>query len=222
MQVGTAYDGPNMGKTLILIINQSLYFGDSLSVTLLNPNQMQENGLEVDDVPKHLARDPTKATHSIYIPKQNIRLPLSICGVISCLPVRKPSVTEIENSRWVILTSNREWDPHSEEFEANERQGNKNECTHNETERNIFVVRTTDVQGVQGDEIPASLLNIEELQSQVVGSVSVMNLQSSGHKSSTSQDELARLWKIGLTAAGNTLKATHNPTDSLACTTSIA
>jgi hypothetical protein len=122
----------------------------------------------------------------------------------------------------VILTSNREWDPHFEEFEANERQANKNECTHNETERNIFVVRTTDVQGVQGDEIPASLLNIEELQSQVVGSVSVMNLQSSGHKSSTSQDELARLWKIGLTAAGNTLKATHNPTDSLACTTSIA
>jgi hypothetical protein len=97
VQAGTAYDNPNTGETVILIINQGLYFGDSLPVTLLNPNQMQFNGIEVDDVPKHLAKDPSKATHSIYIPEHVIRIPLSMRGVISCLPVRKPTVQEVEN-----------------------------------------------------------------------------------------------------------------------------
>jgi hypothetical protein len=64
VQAGTAYDDPNTGETVILIINQGLYFGDSLPVTLLNPNQMRFNGIEVDDVPKHLlAKDPSMTTH---------------------------------------------------------------------------------------------------------------------------------------------------------------
>ncbi len=87
VQAGIAYDNPDTGETVIFIINQGLYFGDSLPVTLLNANQMRFNGIEVDDVPKHLAKDPSKATHSIYIPEHDIRIPLSVRGVISCLPV---------------------------------------------------------------------------------------------------------------------------------------
>jgi hypothetical protein len=34
VQAGTAYDDPNTGETVILIINQGLYFGDSLPITL--------------------------------------------------------------------------------------------------------------------------------------------------------------------------------------------
>jgi hypothetical protein len=52
------------------------------------------NGIEVDDVPKHLS---SKSTHSIYIPEHNIRIPLSMHGVISYVPVRKPSIQELEN-----------------------------------------------------------------------------------------------------------------------------
>jgi hypothetical protein len=40
VQAGTAYNDPNTGEKIILSINQGLYFGDSLPVTLLNPNQM--------------------------------------------------------------------------------------------------------------------------------------------------------------------------------------
>lgn len=97
VQAGTAYDDPNTGETIILIINQGFFFGDSLPVILLNPNHMRMNGLEVDDVPKHLAKDPTKTTYSIYIPEQDIHIPLAMRCVISCLPVRKPTVHEIEN-----------------------------------------------------------------------------------------------------------------------------
>ena len=92
VQAGAAYDDPSTGEIIILIINQGLYFGDSLPNSLINPNQMRANGLEVDDVPKHLLRDPSKSTHSIYIPDHDIRLPLAIRGVISYLPIRKPTI----------------------------------------------------------------------------------------------------------------------------------
>ena len=50
--VATAYDCPTTGKTHILVINEALYFGDKMSNTLLCPNQLQHNGLKVDDCTK--------------------------------------------------------------------------------------------------------------------------------------------------------------------------
>jgi hypothetical protein len=52
LQAGTAYDDPYTEETFILVINQGLYFGDNLPNSLINPNQMRANVLEVDDVPK--------------------------------------------------------------------------------------------------------------------------------------------------------------------------
>jgi hypothetical protein len=54
-----------------LIINQALYIGEDLQTTMINPNQLWYNGIIVDDCPKHLAPDPSVATHSIFIPKHN-------------------------------------------------------------------------------------------------------------------------------------------------------
>jgi hypothetical protein len=36
--VATAYDCPTSGATFVLIINEALYFGDSLHFSLLSPN----------------------------------------------------------------------------------------------------------------------------------------------------------------------------------------
>jgi uncharacterized membrane protein YgcG len=69
VQAGTAFDDPNTGETIILVINQGLYFGDNLPNSLINPNQMRMNGVEVDDVPKHLS---SKSTHSIYVPEYDV------------------------------------------------------------------------------------------------------------------------------------------------------
>jgi hypothetical protein len=105
VQAGTAYDDPITGKTYILVINQGLYLEKMLPQTLLNPNQMRFNGLTVDDCPKHLAPDPNNATHSIYVPQHNLRLPLKMKGMLSCLPVRLPTAEKIETCQWVELTS---------------------------------------------------------------------------------------------------------------------
>jgi hypothetical protein len=38
----------------------------------MHPNQLRTNGVIVNDVPVHLAPDPSKATHSIYIVKDDL------------------------------------------------------------------------------------------------------------------------------------------------------
>jgi hypothetical protein len=110
VQAGTAYTDPDTGITYILVINQAIYIEDDLSTTLLNPNQLRSNGVIVDDCPKHLAPDPSTATHSIYILDHNLRIPLLVKGVISYIPTHYPSATELESCQWVDLTSSEEWD----------------------------------------------------------------------------------------------------------------
>ena len=81
VKTATAYDHPYDHETYILVTAQSLYFGDKLENTLLCPNQMRSHGIEVDDVPRHLSIDG-KSSHFIYIPAENVRLPLLLHGCI--------------------------------------------------------------------------------------------------------------------------------------------
>ncbi len=90
-----------------------MYLGDDLPGTLLNPNQMRMNGLIVDDTPKHLSPSPETA-HSVFVPEHNLHIPLVMQGVISGIPVRKPSVHELENCTWIQLTSDELWDPQTQ------------------------------------------------------------------------------------------------------------
>ena len=209
VQAGTAYDNPETGETLILIINQGLYFGEGLPVSLLNPNQMRYNGVEVDDIPKHLARDPSKATHSIYFPEHDIRIPLTMRGVISCLPVRKPTVQEVESCRWINLTSDADWDPHSNDFAENEKKAQESEHFTPDDVRNIYWTETETTPNETPDAVVAACLQSEqELLPRVISSVRIHYTQTSQKRSRVSQEDLARIWKVGLKAAGDTLKAT--------------
>jgi hypothetical protein len=209
VQAGTAFDDPNTGETMILVINQGLYFGDSLPNSLINPNQMRMNGVEVNDVPKHLS---SKSTHSIYIPEHNLQIPLSMRGVISYIPVGKPTVKELETCRWITLTSDMEWDPHSEDFESNERIACENEISPiSPVNRAIYsVMRTSYIEDPSGElhELPASLASEEELLIRAIKSVSIQNIKSSQRRGRVSKEELSRLWKIRLNTSANTLAAT--------------
>jgi hypothetical protein len=118
---GTAFNDPTTGETFILIINQALYLGDVLEETLLNPNQMRHNGLIVDDVPKHLAPDPQHATHSIYIPNHDVRIPLVMRGIVSGFCTRYPTIHELETCLWIDLTNDADWEPNSGHFAEQER-----------------------------------------------------------------------------------------------------
>lgn len=77
-----AYDDPDNGKMFMLIINQGLYLGEALENTLLIPKQLRAYSVLVDDIPMHLAPDPEKATHSIWVPNEELRIPLSLQGIV--------------------------------------------------------------------------------------------------------------------------------------------
>ena len=65
---------------------------------------MRANGVIVDDVPMHLSPEG-QSTHSIYIPDEDIRLPLKLHGCVTYLPTCFPTQEEIENKMWLILTN---------------------------------------------------------------------------------------------------------------------
>jgi hypothetical protein len=56
--VATAWDDPKDGSTIILVINEALYFGARMPHTLLCPNQLRFNGIIVNDTPKIFSTQP--------------------------------------------------------------------------------------------------------------------------------------------------------------------
>jgi hypothetical protein len=70
--VATAWDDLKDGSTLLLIINEALYFGSRMPYSLICPYQLCNNGLTVNDIPKIF--DST-SSHSIVVPGK-VELPL--------------------------------------------------------------------------------------------------------------------------------------------------
>jgi hypothetical protein len=66
---------PQDGTTVILILHQSLHLGNKFENTLLFPDQLYTFGMEVDDVPMHLAPCSKPCTHSTYSPEDNFTSP---------------------------------------------------------------------------------------------------------------------------------------------------
>jgi hypothetical protein len=46
-----AWDDPTNGSTILLVINEALYFGKRMPYSLLCPNQLRSHGIIVNDVP---------------------------------------------------------------------------------------------------------------------------------------------------------------------------
>ena len=120
VQAGTAYDHPTEG-TLILIFNQSLAFCDGVKDSLINPNQLRDNGLIVKDVPKHLSHDGS-SRHAIIVPDLDLELPLKLNGVISYLDTRLPTMEEIHSCTWIDMTFAAVWSPYANSFEEDEER----------------------------------------------------------------------------------------------------
>jgi hypothetical protein len=109
--VATTYDCPSSAASYVLILNEALYFGESLSFSLLSPNQLRDNDIHVDE------RHPTHAPDSIFgifIPMLSLNIPFDMEGVIAGFVTRPPTPDELESvDCHVELTSDVEWDPHT-------------------------------------------------------------------------------------------------------------
>ena len=101
--VAFAHDLPS-GETIILRMNQCLDFTSNMEHSLFCTNQVRANGIIVDDVPKCYDYK-NKSRQAIYLPANDIALPLLQHGPTLYLPVRYPSQEEINDCEHLELTS---------------------------------------------------------------------------------------------------------------------
>ena len=93
------------GTAYLLIFHESLWMGDKLDHTLVNPNQLRTYGVSVQDNPfdaKHLSITTDDTSVELYLE-----------GTIICGDTRTPTESELSQLPRLILTSPYDWDPHN-------------------------------------------------------------------------------------------------------------
>ena len=207
--VATAWDDPKDGSTIILIINEALYFGDRMPHTLLCPNQLRYNGLIVNDAPRMF--DPN-STQSIIIPGK-LELPLKMRGILMYLATRRPTEQELSRCDRYELMSAINWEPNSVGTEFNNiagvsahlSKGDPLELREDFASRVISSIVTHPNGDLNGDPTPheADVIAHAKRITRELFSISQGN-----RRMAVTEDQLAARWYIGKEAAARTLNAT--------------
>jgi len=201
----TAFDDSQTGITYILILGQSIYLGDHMPNSLICPNQLRANGIQVDDCPRHLAPRDQPSTHSIHSPDDNVTIPLSLKGVTSYFSTRTPTVHELETCKWIILSNEYNWDPHSDFFSSQEDhfQELEEHTQNNIRDRRIYEIRT------KNHKITANYDNdFGSISSALDDSYIIAATNTSTREYELNAEALSKKWCIGLDAARKTLRCT--------------
>jgi hypothetical protein len=122
-----AYDDPQTGRMIHLIINQAIHT-PHLDYHLLCPMQCPVNGVIVNNPPNFLLTNPTDQTHALTINNSNnslqpVTLLLTQRGVTSLLNVRTVTINEFNSQDYPRLHLTSEtltWDPMTSLYEEQE------------------------------------------------------------------------------------------------------
>ena len=119
-----AYDNQATGKMTILAVHQAIHV-PTMESNLLCPMQVRMNDIKVDKTLKFLTKNPTDIMHAISGMDADgiqVTIPLSLKGVTSYFPTRKPTEEEFNSIPQFDLTYEAPiWDPHSEIFKQQEQ-----------------------------------------------------------------------------------------------------
>jgi hypothetical protein len=226
-----AYDDPNNGQTLILILHQVIHV-PTISHNLVNPIQLQLNDVRCELCPKFLAQRPTDNTHTISIPDDcddDYVISLQLKGVISYFPTRKPTQDEYDNCHHLELTYHSpEWNPHAATYGQQEEalldtNGKLKEpgagsgrhmnafisAVQSKASLNsaIQIASMTPQTSAVLQDIDPNLIP-EEFVRNINATARVASVNSSDRKKGLEAQELARNWGCGIPAAERTLHAT--------------
>jgi hypothetical protein len=101
----TAYDDPITGHTFILVFNESLYYGDKLDHSLINPNQLRAYGIPLWD-------NPYDTMHSLSIDVDTtLSIPLRAFSTKVGFRTRVPTSDKLRTCIHIPMTSSRPWNP---------------------------------------------------------------------------------------------------------------
>ena len=212
----TVFDDPNTGQSFLLIVNEAIYLGDRMSHSLLCPNQLRSNGVQVFDVPLQFGG----LKHCIDIVEHDLQIPLQLHGTFSYFDSRIPTDNELRHLDRFELTSEVAWEPSSSQFQEMEDDASSRSTS-----------ELTSSNRCMADcccpDLPIELASPELLCSRVLSSVRVVPSDRTAsavqHRRNPplSKELLARRWGIGINAAERTLTVTtqagirklHNPVE---------
>jgi hypothetical protein len=127
MSSALAYDHPQTGEVLLLVLHQAIHI-PHLDHHLLCLMQCCVNDMTVGETPKFMVANPTDKTHALTIPDDDnptlaVHLPLALRGVTSLLNVQKPTLAEWNSddiSRYHLTSETQMWDPTTILYEEQE------------------------------------------------------------------------------------------------------
>ena len=115
----TLWTSPCDGDEYIHVFNESLWMGDTLQHTLVNPNQLRAYGTTVQD-------NPFASSPLIFDPPNGPVIPLTTMGTIIYCTTRAPSDQELSLLPHITLSLSATWDPHNVVFPTNCVEGENN------------------------------------------------------------------------------------------------
>ena len=101
----TVWTNPQDGMPILLVFHEALWMGDKLDHTLVNPNQLQAYGVDIQD-------NPFMST-LLTISDQDYVISLYSQGTIICGDTRSLTEQELGMLPRMVMTSPHDWDPHN-------------------------------------------------------------------------------------------------------------
>ena len=200
----TVWTNVTDGTAYLLIFHESLWMGDKLDHTLVNPNQLQAYGINVQENPfdaKPLSITTDDASVELYS-----------VGTIICGDTRTPTESELSQLPRLILTPPHDWDPHNVCFPS--CNGQPSNSASIESNHSILAVDTLWQHTIYDPIMVASLMSSHVQVAEMTMPSTVQDIpltrtfQSKECHSSVNPSDLSKRWYIGLGQATQMLKVT--------------
>ena len=192
------------GTAYLLIFHESLWMGDKLDHTLVNPNLLRAYGINVQNNPfdaKPLSITTDGASVEQY-PE----------GTIICGDTRTQTEPELSQLPRLIVTSPHDWDSHNVCFPfCNSHSSNSVSI---ESNHSILAVDTLLQHTIYDPIMVASLMSSHVQVTEMTTSSTIQDIpstqtfRSKGRNSSVTPSDLSERWYIGLGQETQTLKVT--------------
>ena len=219
IKVGTLLTAVDLeDETIIAVFNEGLYFGTTMQHSLIPPAQLWDYNMVCDITPK--SKTDGKSIHGIYSPDDDVHIPFQLHGCISYFNTRLPTKKEKQECRWVVMTSEAEWDPYSDKFQKDEDAAQsffddpfKSLTRHTYDTDGLAVrfgqaVTTRFISAVSTVVAPPHIDgdDMETFDARLVRSVGATS--SKERRTSVDASTLARRWRTSVATAAQTLKTT--------------
>ena len=196
-----AFDAPD-STVILLECNNSIYLGDKMDDSLVNPIQAEEAGVHIDLRPCRYY-PPDIGCQQITFPDGTI-LPILFDGVLPYITVRRPTKDEVQNCRRLAMTDREPWDPFILDGSFCSASTSLDPI-----EMSSIIDQLDQYDPVASGLMSSQLYSILSMSSYVDDSInSSISAIRSKQSSSMTAVELSKHLHIGLKTAANTLKAT--------------